>query len=73
MRTAVLRVLLARAREAGLHENQNPGMEMVVNMHGLGAGGKVPKKTNHFYMTTDKTITASATRRDLRKFAEHTR
>ena len=28
-----------RAREAGLRENQNPAMEMVVNMHGLGAGG----------------------------------
>ena len=39
----------------------------------FGSLGKVPKKTNHFYMTTDKTITASATRRDLRKFAEHTR
>ena len=38
----LLRVLLApwRAREAGLRENQNPAaMEMVVNMHGLGAGG----------------------------------
>ena len=50
-----------------------PLFEMLHIYMVLAPRGKVPKKTNHFYMTTDKTITASATRRDLRKFAEHTR